>query len=70
MARVRQAHRHSIRVLSAVLVVLGAGMVASTLARGGGPLSLGVVLGVCLALLGIGRLLLSRQDRAARSGGG
>ena len=70
MARVRQVHRHSIRALSGVLVVLGAAMVASTLARGGGPLSLGVVLGVCLALLGIGRLLLSRQDRAARSGGG
>ena len=65
----RQAHRHSIRVLSAVLVVLGAAMVASTLARGGGALSVGVVLGVLLALLGVGRLLLSRQGSAPRSGG-
>jgi hypothetical protein len=69
MARVRRAHRHSIRVLSAVLVLLGAAMVASTLARGGGPLSVGVVLGLLLGLLGVGRLLLSRQGRAARSGG-
>ena len=36
-------------------------MVVSALVRGGGALSLGVVLGVCLALLGAGRLYLARH---------
>jgi hypothetical protein len=35
-------------------------MVASTIARGGGPLALGVLLGVLLALLGAGRFWLAR----------
>jgi hypothetical protein len=48
------------RALSALLLVLGVTMVASALARGGGPLALGVVLGTMLALLGAGRLWLAR----------
>lgn len=58
----RQAYRQSTRALGALLVVLGALMVVSTIARGGGPLSLGVVLGVPLALLGAGRLYLARSE--------
>jgi hypothetical protein len=34
-------------------------MVVSALARGGGPLALGVVLGTLLALLGAGRVWLA-----------
>ncbi len=52
---------HVTRVLSLVLLVIGAAMVATALARGGGPLSVGVVLGTALALLGAGRLFLARQ---------
>ena len=37
-------------------------MVVSTLARGGGALALGVVLGTMLALLGAGRLWLARES--------
>jgi hypothetical protein len=44
-----------------LLLVLGVAMVASALARGGGPLALGVVLGTMLALLGAGRLWLARD---------
>jgi hypothetical protein len=56
----RDAYTTSIRVLSALLLVLGIAMVVSALARGGGALALGVVLGVMLALLGAGRLWVAR----------
>jgi hypothetical protein len=57
---VQRAYIASTRLLSAALVVVGVAMVASTIARGGGPLALGVVLGVLLALLGVGRFWLAR----------
>jgi hypothetical protein len=50
-----------------VLALLGVAMVVSTLARGGAPLSLGVVLGVPLALLGVGRLYLAHADDRRRA---
>ena len=65
----QDAYRQSIRALSVLLVVVGTAMVVSALARGGGPLSVGVVLGLILALLGGGRLILARQGAAPRSGG-
>jgi hypothetical protein len=66
---VQDAYRQSIRALSMLLVLVGLAMAISTLARGGGPLSVGVVLGLALALLGGGRLILARQGAAPRSGG-
>ena len=62
----RTVYGISTRVLSALLVVIGVAMVVSALARGGGALALGVVLGTMLALLGAGRLWLA----SARGGGG
>jgi hypothetical protein len=50
----------STRVLSGALMLIGLVMVVSALARGGGALALGVVLGTLLALLGAGRLWLAR----------
>ncbi|MBA3838773.1 MAG: hypothetical protein H0X55_00510 [Thermoleophilaceae bacterium] len=64
----QRAHRQSTRALAAVLLLLGVAMVVSTIARGGGPLSLGIVLGVPLALLGAGRLYLAWSERAPRAG--
>ena len=55
----RTAYGVSTRVLSALLLVVGVAMVASALARGGGALALGVVLGTMLALLGAGRFWLA-----------
>jgi hypothetical protein len=46
--------------MSALLLVIGIAMIVSALARGGGALALGVVLGAMLALLGAGRLWLAR----------
>ena len=57
----QRAYLLSTRVLSALLVLVGLAMVASALARGGGALAVGVVLGTLLALLGAGRLLLGRS---------
>ena len=62
----RTAYGASTLVLSALLLVVGVAMVVSALARGGGALALGVVLGTLLALLGAGRLWLA----FARSGSG
>lgn len=55
----QRAYRHSTRVLGALLFLLGAALVTVTLARGGGPLALGVVTGLGLAVFGAGRVLLA-----------
>jgi hypothetical protein len=57
---VQRAYLASTRALSAALLLLGLAMIVSTLVRGGGPLALGLILGVMLALLGAGRLWLAR----------
>jgi multisubunit Na+/H+ antiporter MnhB subunit len=57
---VRRAYTASTRFMSAIIMLLGVTMVVSALARGGGALALGVVLGTMLALLGAGRLWLAR----------
>ena len=57
----RRAHRQSTRLLGALLCLLGLAMAVSAVVRGGGPLSVGVVLGVPLAVLGAGRIVLARE---------
>jgi hypothetical protein len=57
---VERAYVVSTRLASTVILLLGLVMIAVTLARGGGPLALGVVFGVLFILLGAGRLWLSR----------
>jgi hypothetical protein len=57
---VQRAYLASTRVLSAILLVLGVAMVVSALARGGGALALGVVLGSVLACIGAARLWFAR----------
>jgi hypothetical protein len=68
---VQRAYLASTRVLSALIVVLGAAMVVVSLARGGGPLALGVVLGTMLAAIGALRLWLARgaEHGSAPDGG-
>ena len=56
----RRTYLTSTRLLNGIIMLLGVTMVISALARGGGPLALGVVLGTMLALLGAGRLWLTR----------
>jgi len=53
--------------MGALIFVLGVVIVVVTLARGGGPLALGVVLGVLFALLGAARFYLAtRQEPRSR----
>jgi hypothetical protein len=63
---VERAYRESTRVLGAALCLLGIAMVIATLARGGGPLAIGVVAGVAFALLGAGRVVLAIRADAHR----
>ena len=50
------AHGAATRLLSALLVIIGVVMVVSTIARGGGPLASGVILGVLFTAAGALRL--------------
>jgi hypothetical protein len=56
----REVHRGAIRVLSGAMVVVGIAILVSTIARGGGPLAIGVILGVLFVAAGAGRLYLAR----------
>jgi uncharacterized membrane protein HdeD (DUF308 family) len=58
MARGRQLHNSSTRVLSIVMIVIGIALIARTLIAGGGTLATGIVLGVLFVLAGVARLYL------------
>jgi hypothetical protein len=49
------------RVLSALMVVIGVAIIARTLAGGGGPLALGLLLGLLFVAAGAGRLYAERR---------
>ena len=59
MPEPRDVHRLATLVLSAVMLVLGLAILAVTLANGGGPLALGILLGVLFVAAGGGRLYLT-----------
>jgi hypothetical protein len=63
---VERAYRHSTRVLGLALCALGVAMVATTLARGGGPLAIGVLVGVAFVVLGAGRAYLAARAETPR----
>jgi hypothetical protein len=46
------------------MLLVGVAMVGTALGRGGGPLALGVILGLMLAVLGGARLWLARAERS------
>jgi hypothetical protein len=56
----RDVHRGATLVLSTVMIVIGVAILVSTLARGGGPLAVGVLLGVLFVLAGAGRMYVER----------
>jgi hypothetical protein len=58
---VQRAYRESTRAVGAIICLLGIVMVVITLARGGGPLALGVILGVVFAVLGALRIVLANR---------
>jgi hypothetical protein len=48
--------------MSAVMVLIGVALLVSTIARGGGPLAIGVLLGLLFVAAGTARLYLARGD--------
>jgi hypothetical protein len=58
---VQRAYRESTRAVGAIICVLGIVMVVLTLARGGGPLALGVIVGVAFAVLGALRVVIANR---------
>lgn len=63
MSTPRNVHRDATRVMSTVIVLIGVALMVSTVARGGGPLATGVLLGLLFVLAGAGRLYLARGSR-------
>jgi hypothetical protein len=57
----RNVHGASTRVLSGLMVVIGVALVISTVVRGGGPLAVGVLLGLGFCAVGAGRLYLEAR---------
>ena len=54
-----RAYRQSTRLFAVAILGLGLAMIVTTLARGGGALALGVVVGIAFVALGAGRLYLA-----------
>jgi hypothetical protein len=61
MPEPRNLHRSATRAMSVVMVVLGVAILVSTVARGGGPLAIGVLLGAMFVAAGAGRLYVERE---------
>jgi hypothetical protein len=61
MSSPERIYSGSVRVFSLVFVVLGLALLVSTFARGGGPLSVGTLLGLAFLAVGIGRLWISAR---------
>jgi hypothetical protein len=54
-------YQRATRLFGLAVAGLGLAMVVTTILRGGGPLSLGVVVGAAFAFLGAGRYYLAVQ---------
>jgi hypothetical protein len=54
-------YQRSVRALSLVFLGLGLALLATTLAAGGGPASVGVLLGIAFLAVGAGRLWLGAR---------
>lgn len=61
MSSPERIYRGSIRAFSFVFIALGLAILISTLANGGGPLSVGVLMGIAFAAVGAGRLWVSSR---------
>jgi len=53
MASPERIYRNSIRAFSAVMALLGLAILASTFANGGGPLSIGTLMGIAFLAVGL-----------------
>jgi hypothetical protein len=56
-----RAYRGAVRGLSALFVLIGVAVLVVTLANGGGPASVGVLIGIAFIVVGAGRLWVSSK---------
>jgi hypothetical protein len=54
-------YHRSVHALSLAFIGLGAALLVTTLVHGGGPLSVGVLLGIAFAAIGAARLWVSAR---------
>jgi hypothetical protein len=54
-------YKHAVRGFSAAFVLIGLVVLAVTLANGGGPASVGVLMGLAFVAVGAGRLWVARR---------
>ncbi|HVP02371.1 MAG TPA: hypothetical protein VMT10_07370 [Solirubrobacteraceae bacterium] len=59
----RDVHRNATTLFSVAMIVIGVALVARTLSAGGGPLSIGVIMGVLFLAAGLGRIWVARSTR-------
>lgn len=59
-----RVYRGAVRAFSLTFVAIGLVVLVVTLANGGGPVSLGFLMGIAFLLVGVGRLWIgSRMER-------
>ena len=56
---VDEGYQLAVRIFSVIIIGFGLAIVVVTLARGGGPFSMGIVFGFLFTAVGCGRLYLS-----------
>lgn len=61
MASPERIYRGSIRAFSIVMVVLGLAILVTAVVNGGGPASVGVLIGVAFVAVGAARLWMSAR---------
>jgi hypothetical protein len=61
MATPERIYRGSVRALSVAFLAIGVAILVTTLVSGGGPLSVGTLLGVAFVAVGAGRLWISAR---------
>jgi hypothetical protein len=61
MAMPERIYRGSVRLFSLVFVAVGLALLISTLVNGGGPLSIGTLLGIAFVAVGAGRLWIAAR---------
>ncbi len=54
-------YKHAVRGFSAMFVLIGLIVLVVTLVNGGGPASVGVLMGIAFVAVGLGRLWVARR---------
>ena len=58
---VEEMYSGAVRVFSSLIIIFGVVIVVSTLVQGGGPLSVGMLIGLGFVALGAGRLYIATR---------